>query len=132
MNTSQIKSKSALIVDDQPNWRLVLKTLLTQEGFQVSEASEYDEAKKILSHLDFDLVTIDMRLIDGESFNVQGLALVRHIKSIYPHTRTILITGYPESLGKTEHNADKLLLKVPKGSSFDSKGFKEIVRQLVS
>ena len=128
---SEFPTKSVLIVDDQPNWRLLFKTLLIQEGFQVLEATEYDQAKDILSQSHFDLVTIDMRLIDDENFNVQGLALVRHIKSTYPHIKTILITGYPESLGKANHNADALVLKVPKGSSFDSKGFKALVNQLL-
>ena len=125
--------RSILVVDDQDNWREALTSLLTQEGHTVKTLSRFDEAKKEMSQSAFDLVILDLRLVDTEVFNVQGLELLRLVKAQKTAPRVIIITGYPESLRKSveEYGADGLVLKVPQGSRFDIKGFKAQVQSLL-
>ena len=125
--------RSILIVDDQDNWRKALTSLLTQEGHTVKTLSRFEEAEKEISQSAFDLVILDLRLVDAEFFNVQGLELLRLVKAKKAAPRVIILTGYPESLrlGVQEYGADALVLKVPQDSRFDIKGFKAQVQSLL-
>jgi len=120
-----------LIVDDQENWRQALRALLEKEGFQISEASHVDEAKNILMQTQFHLVVIDLRLKDKETYNVQGLELLNYVKSQTPNTKTVVLTAYPESLKGKQPDADAFILKVPQHATFDTKGFRSKIRELL-
>jgi CheY-like chemotaxis protein len=123
-----------LVVDDQSNWRAALVALLSAEGHTIEAATCFEEAHEKISQQVFDLVVLDVRLVDKEIFNVQGLELLQLIKAQTPSPRVIVLTGYPGSIrtGTLEKwKADALILKVPLGSRFDSQGFKERVRNLL-
>lgn len=126
-------TKHILIVDDRINWRRVLRVLLEGDGHQVSEAESLQEAQKLLTQPEssFDLAVLDVRLVDEESMNVQGLELLQIIKNQKPLMKTIILTGYPDSI-KGEIDADTMLLKVPEGGTFDTGGFKTTVRNLLT
>jgi two-component system, NtrC family, response regulator len=61
-----------LVVDDEPNARGALSTLLTEEGFRVSEAGDGMAALAILREQGADVVLADVRMP-----RMDGLALVR-------------------------------------------------------
>jgi DNA-binding NtrC family response regulator len=118
-----------LVVDDQDNWREALRVLLETEGFHVSEASNFEQAHRMLHSLVYDVVLLDVRLIDDDTFNVEGLALLNTVKSDCPSTRVVLVTGYPQSIAD-QPDADALIFKLPQGVTFDGTGFKRLVRSL--
>jgi two-component system response regulator RegX3 len=123
-----------LVVDDQDNWREALTSLLSTEGYEVRAVSCFEDAAEEISQGVFDVVVLDVRLMDTDVFNVQGLELLRLAKGQEKAPRAMVITGYPESIRDEvleEYGADALVLKVPPGSRFDSKGFKERVRELL-
>jgi len=123
-----------LVVDDQVNWRKALINLLTKEGYLVNAVACFEEAVEKLSHDEFDLVVLDVRLVDRDTFNIQGLELLGLVKAREPAPKVVILTGYPESIREgvlEQYGADALVLKVPPGSKFDSKGFKEQVRKLL-
>lgn len=125
--------KHALLLDDQSNWRKALRILLENEGLKVSEAGSSQEAKDTIKSSDFDLALLDVRLTDDDPFNVEGLDLLNFIKEFSPKTKTIVLTGYPEAIRNTmPDEADEFILKVPKKSTFDIKGFQEKVRRLLN
>lgn len=131
---SEDNSSSVLIVDDQQNWRDVLKNLLKQEGLAVHTASSFDEARKLLGTYKFSIVILDVRLEDQDIYNIQGIELLKTIKSQNPEARVVILTGYPESIREgvlERYSADALLLKVPSGSKFDIKGFKDKIHELL-
>lgn len=121
---------NVLIVDDQNNWRSALKRVLQKDGFQVSLAISFQEAKNLLEQQIYDLVVLDVRLVDEESFNVEGLDLLHLIKSNTPSTKTIILTGYPEILRRTPES-DAFIFKVPENSTFDSQEFRKLVRNML-
>jgi len=123
-----------LVVDDQDNWREALTSLLAKEGHTVKTAACFEEAANEISQGTFDLVVLDVRLVDADVFNVQGLELLQVMKSQKTAPRVIILTGYPESIHEgvlEKHGADALVLKVPPGSRFDSEGFIEQVQELL-
>jgi len=85
-----MKSKgSLLLVDDD---RHVLKSMadwLREQGYTVDEAAKYGEAIKAIDTRPYDLVLSDIRLDDGDGFDV-----LSHCRQNHPHLTVILMTGY--------------------------------------
>ncbi len=84
-----MKSGSLLLVDDD---RLVLDAMadwLREKGYSVAEACSADEAIRRINQTAFDLVLTDIRLQQGDGFDV-----LDHCQQSCPQTTVILITGY--------------------------------------
>lgn len=78
-----------LAVDDEPAIRRSIAVVLKAEGYQVTEAGSVAEALKTLAENSYQVVLTDLRLGDGT-----GLEIIRKIKSDYPKTDSILLTGF--------------------------------------
>jgi two-component system KDP operon response regulator KdpE len=65
-----------LIVDDEPQIRRVLKTALTENGYEVHDARSGDEALHAIRSQRFDLVLLDVNMP-----GMNGLDACRHIRS---------------------------------------------------
>lgn len=63
-------SSRVLIVDDEPDIVFMIKVILRSEGYEVVPAASVAEARAQLSHDDPDLVLLDLRLSDGEGWEV--------------------------------------------------------------
>ncbi|MBD3218333.1 MAG: response regulator [candidate division Zixibacteria bacterium] len=122
---------SILIVDDQKNWRKVLSLLLKNDPYKVIDADSFENAKNKLDSRYFDLVVLDVRMVDNDTFNVDGLALLNYIRDNHPTTKTIILTGYPDSV-KDRSQVDAFILKVPPGSTFDEQGFRNLVHRILN
>jgi DNA-binding NtrC family response regulator len=120
-----------MIVDDQKNWRELLRILLEKEGFLVTTVESFGECQDAFQQDAFDVVILDVRLIDQDTFNVEGLALLHEIRAKSPSTKAVILTGYPDSI-KNESGADAVLLKVPLEKTFDRSEFKDLVKKLAS
>ena len=69
-----------LIVDDQDNWRRALTMLLQQDGYHVISVSSFKEAENILGEKKYDLAILDLRLVDKDVFNIEGVGLLNYIQ----------------------------------------------------
>jgi len=78
-----------LVVDDERNILKMLKKFLTQAGYSVDTARNYEEAISKFNAERFDLVMSDMRL-PGRS----GLEILKFIKNKTPEVPVIIITAY--------------------------------------
>jgi len=84
-----MKQGTLLLVDDD---RLVLDGMvswLRERGYEVSGAAGQAEALRHLSERRFDAVLADIRLSDGDGFDI-----LAHCRQNHPQTTVILITGY--------------------------------------
>jgi len=63
-------SSHVLIVDDEPDILFMIKVILRSEGYEVTEASGVQAAREELSEDDPALVLLDLRLSDGEGWDV--------------------------------------------------------------
>ncbi|MBE9583896.1 sigma-54-dependent Fis family transcriptional regulator [Mucilaginibacter sp. JRF] len=83
--------KRILIIDDEVNVALLLSKFLTRNGFDVVTASNGANGIESLKSGDYNLVLCDYRLEDTD-----GREMLRHIKTNYPKTGVIIITGYSD------------------------------------
>ena len=78
-----------LLVDDQPDLRAVLAQSFEARGYEVMEAGDGAALKAALNGPQPDLVLMDLQLPDAH-----GLDLLTAIKSQWPETEAIVLTGY--------------------------------------
>ena len=131
---NKITSRHILVVDDQDNWREALTSLLSKEGYMVKTVKCFEDAVHEIEQNNFDLYVLDVRLVDTDVFNIQGLEILRFIKDRKKDAKVIILTGYPEIIRDKfleKYNVEALLLKVPSGSRFNSKEFINQVQNLL-
>ena len=80
-----------LVVDDEPNYLIVLAELLKEEGFEVITAERGEDGLKIAADTDLDLVITDMRMP-----GMGGLELLQAVKSYNKDLPVIMITAFGE------------------------------------
>ncbi|HEV8712878.1 MAG TPA: sigma-54 dependent transcriptional regulator [Candidatus Binatia bacterium] len=78
-----------LIVDDERSIRVGLKGLLSKEGYEVTVAENGNDALRLLTNQEYDLVLTDLRMA-----GLDGLGLLKKIKEQYPDTLVIMMTAY--------------------------------------
>ena len=80
---------SVLIIDDEPELRNLLVKLLNLEGYKVQSAEDGRSGLTLVQKEDFVVVVTDVRLPD-----INGIELIKSIKSVNPHTEVIVLTAY--------------------------------------
>lgn len=89
-----------LVVDDDPDTRLVLRRALEGAGFRVAEAPDGPEALALLAGDDpFDLMTLDLQM--GQMHGIQVLNAVRSRLSL-AHLPVIVATGSDDPIVEME------------------------------
>src|SRR3569833_1110688 len=83
--------KKILIIDDEVNVALLLSKFLTRNGFDVTTAATGSSGLEYLKNGALDLVLCDFRLEDTD-----GREMLKTIKTQYPKTGVIIITGYSD------------------------------------
>ena len=78
-----------LVVDDMPEIRSFMWTILGSAGYEVSTAATFEEAKQILDRETPDLVLLDIRL---GAYN--GLQLAVKIRAEHPTHPIVMMSGY--------------------------------------
>jgi two-component system, NtrC family, response regulator len=80
-----------LVVDDEPNYQIVLSELLREEGFEVYTTSTAGDALKLAREIDLDLIITDMRMP-----GMSGLELLKALKVLNRDLPVIMITAFGE------------------------------------
>lgn len=80
---------SLLIVDDEPIARTNLQHVLRREGYAVDVAANGEEALARMQDKEFDCIVTDLKME-----HMDGIQLLEAARTIAPHTRFILVTGY--------------------------------------
>jgi two-component system nitrogen regulation response regulator NtrX len=84
-----------LIVDDYSDWRNMLSGLIEREGHLVESVSTREAALAYIDeNNDLDLVILDIRLVETEENNEDGMRLLAEIRRRLSFTRVIMVTGY--------------------------------------
>jgi len=77
-----------LVVDDEPQMRVLLCMYLTQKGFLAAEAGSSEEALRKVREKPFDCVVLDINLGPED-----GLQVLANLKTANPGLRVIMLTG---------------------------------------
>ncbi|HEY0408482.1 MAG TPA: sigma-54 dependent transcriptional regulator [Pyrinomonadaceae bacterium] len=83
------KEARILVVDDEPMMADSLKQHLAEEGYMVDTAATGAEAIELFDRGGHHLAICDLQLPD-----MDGLAVMRHMKDTHPATEIIVVTGY--------------------------------------
>lgn len=88
---SGLEKKKVLIVDDQNGIRVLLLEVFSSEGYDTFQAANGKIALEIVKTESPDLVLLDMK-IPG----MDGLEILKHIKTIDSSIKVIMMTAYGE------------------------------------
>ena len=80
-----------LIVDDEPNYLVVLSELLKDEGFEVFTAPDGPSGLRLVEDVDLDLVVTDMQMP-----GMNGLELLQRVKEKNRDLPVVVITAFAE------------------------------------
>lgn len=84
-------SRSALVIDDEPQIVELIALLLGERGWRVETALSVASARMTMERMPVvDLVVVDVRLPDGS-----GLDFAAAAKSAHPDADVVVVTGYP-------------------------------------
>lgn len=78
-----------LIIDDEADVCNFFKRLLSKKGYQVTTATNQQEAKTALGDWHYQVAMVDLKLPDTD-----GLTLLRQIKKAQPSCEVIIMTGF--------------------------------------
>lgn len=84
-----MENSAILVVEDDDGHRAMLRTMLRSWGYNVTTATDGDEAAALVREKPFDLVLSDVRMA-----RVNGLEVLREILSFNPTLPVILMTAY--------------------------------------
>lgn len=125
-------SYNILVVEDTPDWRGKLVGYLIEEGeYNVVEAHNYKTATELLYKDPYDVVLLDLRLIDWDERNEQGMQLLCELDSIAElnGTQAIVITGYATRQRMRVAFRDHQVVDFIEKQRFDPQEFKATVLQ---
>jgi len=80
-----------LIVDDAPNIRTSLKSLLEDNGYDTFTSETGEKALKIVSEEHFDLMLLDVKLP-----GIDGLQTLAKLQQVRPQLKVIMISGHAD------------------------------------
>jgi DNA-binding NtrC family response regulator len=78
-----------VVADDEALARQSVAELLREESYHVYEAADGQAALQILEEVDVDLILSDLRMP-----GVDGLAVLKKVREVYPQTMVVLMTAY--------------------------------------
>jgi len=118
--------KPVLVVDDEPQIRSLVTTLLAREGFQSIEASDGASAFLLAQRLNGE---ISLLLTDISMPVMNGIELARALKWQFPEIPVLLTSSSPLPLRDSNNAiAGSVFLQKP----FDLRVFAQTIRKLVS
>jgi two-component system, NtrC family, response regulator AtoC len=80
---------SVLVIDDERNIRSLISRVLGQDNIEVHTAGTAKEGLELADQTEPDLALVDLRLPD-----IDGIQVLRELRSRHPQTAVIMITGF--------------------------------------
>jgi len=78
-----------LVVDDEESHRIMLRAVLRDEGYEVTEAADGSEAVRAVEDEPFDLILMDVRMK-----TMDGIEALQEIRKISPLVPVLIMTAY--------------------------------------
>lgn len=83
-----------LVIDDEIAIRETFEEVLTDQGYNVHTAANSDEAIKLVSQHNYQVMLIDLYLNEEYPDSLNGIDLCRVLRSINPIAIKIAVTGH--------------------------------------
>jgi CheY-like chemotaxis protein len=123
-----------LVVDDLENWRKQLAESLQREGFYADSASTSTQVLERLEETFYHLLLLDIRLIDSEPTNQEGIALLDELnkRGLGDTTKVIILSAYGTKEQMRTAFAKYKVIDFLSKDDFTRQVFMENVRQVFS
>jgi DNA-binding response OmpR family regulator len=128
------KQQRILIVDDLEHWREELVETLERGGFHADSAPTASEALKLLDENYYHLLVIDIRLVESDQNNTEGIDMLRELdkRGLSEATKVIMLSAYgTKEHMRTSFREHKVMDFLSK-DEFNNQVFLENVRQVFS
>src|SRR5882724_13028503 len=104
----RVTAAHVLLVDDNQNGLSARKSLLEEQGFIITTATNGEEALEAVSKGTFDLMVTDFRMP-----KMNGIELIGRVRALQPQLSVILLSGLaaPLDLDETSTGADAVIAK---------------------
>jgi len=86
-----------LLVDDDPDFRAILKKSLTSKGYEVVTAGDGVRGLQAVMDLPLDLILLDLHMPHRD-----GLETLRLIRAVQAQAKIMILTGYMSEAEQTE------------------------------
>jgi CheY-like chemotaxis protein len=108
MKKDPVPAARILLVDNNARGLTARRMILAEHGYEIVTALSGEEAWEIFQEREFDVVVTDLRM--GA---MNGLELIKLMRSTESPARIILLSGYIEPMGLTQESsgADELINK---------------------
>jgi DNA-binding NtrC family response regulator len=121
-----------LIVEDFADWRDLLGGILGREGHDVESVGTMQEALAYLDECgELDLAILDIRLVEIDEANEDGLRLLAEIRQRQPFTRVMMVTGHGTMETQRRAFREFQAFDFFRKEQFDSREFRDGVREAV-
>ncbi|MBI4548566.1 MAG: response regulator [Ignavibacteriae bacterium] len=100
-----------LVVDDEDAFRVGLSNTLLEQGYEVTTASDGEEAIALIKSKKIDLVLLDINMP-----KMDGYEVLAFIKKNYPFVKVVMLTAFADlrhAMEAKRHQADDFLSKPP-------------------
>src|SRR3954471_11645732 len=84
-----MKLPAVLVVDDEKNMRLSLKTMLSDDGYSVHTAESAEEAQVLLTR-----ETVFMVITDARLGGMSGYEFLTNLHKLWPDLPALMITAF--------------------------------------
>ncbi len=118
---------NALIIDDNSSWLKTLIRLVSGFNYTIYTAGSFQEALGKIRNTSFDLVVTDIRLVDEDITNIDGIDLLRILYKEGRLKNAIVVTGYPDLV--TKKAAEDLGAIYLEKGSFSITDFRDILKK---
>ena len=78
-----------LVVDDEASHRIMLRAVLKEDGYEVTEAADGTEAVRAVEKEPFDIILLDIRMT-----TMDGIEALSEIRKISPLVPVLIMTAY--------------------------------------
>jgi PAS domain S-box-containing protein len=104
MTASRPTDVSVLVVEDDLVWQRLLPRMLRQRGVRVHLVRSHAEAERELfdEEQDFSAFVVDVRLVEHETENLEGLQVVERIRSRYASAPVLILSAWPFQLAEAK------------------------------
>ncbi len=121
-----------LIVEDYSDWRELLSGMLMREGHDVQTAADLQEARELIrKNKDLDLAILDIRLVEIDESNEDGMQLLAEIHQNQGFTRVIMISGHGTMEKQRKAFREFRAFDFFRKEQFDSEEFRRGVHEAV-
>jgi two-component system response regulator HydG len=103
------RKERLLVVDDEASHRTMLRAVLRDDGYEITEAADGLDAVRAVEQDSFDLILMDVRMT-----HLDGLEALAEIRKISPFVPVIIMTAYasvPTAVGALKAGAFDYLTK---------------------